>query len=417
MKDSVAVTLPEVVQDGFHGLRRAARERFIERGWPNRRVEAYKYTSLVRLADKTWQRPDKPGKLEALPEALGKRLVWVDGYPDDASPDPQLKLLRDNAESPDADLAALLGQLAPSDDPVVALNTALFDHGAWLDLPADAAPSEPLEIVHAFGEHETPSETHSRLALRLGANARLTLIERFVGNCEGALLSRVAEIDLAPGAELLHIRVNEAGEAVQILGHSSVRAEEKANYRCLTLDLGAKLAREAWQINLVGDGAETHLDGLALPDGKRHADSDVLVTHSGTHTVSRQNFRGIVDDRGRSVYSTKVLVAPGAQKSDSTQSSSNLLLSKKAEADTRPQLEIYADDVACDHGAATGAIDPDALFYLQSRGLSLDAARRLIAWGFAVHTLEALGESALRAPLTNLLARHMQAPGEVTEWL
>lgn len=417
MSTDTAATLPEVVRDGFHGLRREARERFMARGWPDRRVEAYKYTSLKRFADKSWTRPDQSGKIASLPEALGKRLLWVDGYADNGSPDENLKLLRHCAESPAGGLSQLLGRIAPEDDPVVALNTALFDHGAWIDIPADSAPDTPLELVHAFGEQEAPSETHSRLAIRLGARARLTLIERFTGESRGALLSRVSEIDMGAEAKLLHVRINEAGGTVQLLGHTSVNAGERADYRCLTLDLGSKLAREAFHVNLNGTAAATQLDGLALPDGKRHADSDVLVTHNATHTVSRQHFRGILDDRGRSVYSGKVLVAKDAQKSDSSQDASNLLLSRKAEADTRPQLEIYADDVACDHGAATGAIDKDALFYLQSRGISADAARRMIAWGFAAHSLGALGDHPLRKPLTALLATHMHAPGEVKEWL
>jgi Fe-S cluster assembly protein SufD len=422
MKAGSMVTLPEVARDGFHALRRQARERFIARGWPNRRVEAYKYTSLIRFADKRWRRPDKPGETGPLPEPLGERVLWVDGYTANAAPDERLRLLGDCADAPPTEITALLGRLAPQDDPVVALNTALFDHGAWLDLAPDTQPEKPqsekpLELVHAFGAHETPSETHSRLAIRLGANAGLTLIERFAGNASDSLLSRVAEIDLAPGAELLHVRINEAGEDVQILGHTSVRVAERANYRCLTLDLGAKLAREAFRIDLAGDGAQTHLDGLAVPSGERHADSDVLITHNATRTVSRQHFRGIVDERGRGVYSGKVRVAAGAQKSNSSQSSANLLLSRRAEADTRPQLEIYADDVVCNHGAATGAIDPDALFYLQSRGIQAEAARRMIAWGFAVRSLAALADHPIKKSLVALLAAHMKAPVEVQEWL
>ncbi|MDN5874525.1 MAG: Fe-S cluster assembly protein SufD, partial [Sinobacteraceae bacterium] len=378
MSNEVVAVLPEVARDGFHALRHAARDSFMEQGWPNRRVEAYKYTSLVRFKEKTWQRPQAPGEVGELPQALGNRMLWVDGYTDGASPDAHLQLLRDCAAAPSSGLSTLLGQLAPWDDPVVALNTALFDHGAWLDLPAGAAPETPLEIVHAFGRHASPSETHARLAIHLGENARLTLVERFSGDCDDALLSRVAEIALDVGAELLHIRLNEAGDGSQILGHSSVRVGAGAHYRCLTLDLGGKLAREAFHVDLDGQSARTDLTGLALTDRQRHADSDVLIRHNATHTVSKQHFRGILDGRSRSVYSGKVLVAQGAQKSDSSQNSANLLLSRGAEADTRPQLEIYADDVSCDHGAATGAIDPDALFYLESRGIPADAARRMI---------------------------------------
>lgn len=417
MKTAGLIELPEVADDGFQALRRAARERFIEQGWPDRHVEEYKYTSLTRLARRTWQRPGKPGETGKLPEALGERMLWVDGFAQGASPDAALTLLRDCADAPPAGLADLLGQIAPPDDPIVSLNTALFNHGAWIDIPPGAVPGKPLEIVHALGAHAAPAETHARLALHLGENARLTLVERFAGDCDKGILSRVSEIVLDAGAQLLHVRINQAGTATQILGVSAVRAAEKANYRGLTLDLGAKLTREAYRIDLAEEAAATDLTGLAITEGRRHADSDVLITHGARRTLSNQDFRGILDGRSRSVYSGKVLVVKDAQKADSNQNSANLLLSPRAEADTRPQLEIYADDVKCDHGAATGAIDPDALFYLASRGIGADAARRMVAYGFAARSLEGVRDGALFKPLTTLLATHMQAPAEVQEWL
>lgn len=412
-----ASALPEVVTDGFASIRRAAREQFLSHGWPTRRNESYKYTDLSSLERQNWPRAEKPDTQPELPAVLGTRSVWLDGYLSEQSEDGRLVSLTDCAASPPRALTGLLGQLALQDDPVVALNTTLFDHGAWIDLPDNAAPGKALELVYASAERDSPAATHARLAVQLGQNSQLVLIERHLGGDTDTLSTRVAEISLSAGAQLLHIRLNEAGAGTRLLGHTTVRTGAGARYRCLNLDLGARLSREAFVVHLVEDHAETALSGLALLDGKRHADADVRVVHDALHTRSRQVFRGVLDDRSHSVYSGLVLVKPGAQKADSNQASANLLLSPKAEADTRPQLEIYADDVICNHGAATGAIDPDALFYLQSRGLNADAARRMIAYGFAAHILADLDDERLHRELLGLLAGHMQAPQEVLEWL
>lgn len=412
-----AAALPEAVTDGFAPIRRKARERFLAHGWPTRRNESYKYTDLSALERQDWPRAGRPETQPDLPGALGIRSVWVDGYWAEQPADERLVSLTDCAASPTPALAALLGQLAPQDDPVVALNTTLFDHGAWIDLPDNAAPGKPLELVYASGERDSPAAAHARLAVQLGRNSQLVLIERHLGGSADTLNTRVAEISLAAGAQLLHIRLNEAGIGTRLLGHTTVRTGAGANYRCLNLDLGARLSRETFVVNLVEDHAETALSGLALLDGKRHADADVRVVHDALHTRSRQMFRGVLDGRSHSVYSGLVLVKPDAQKADSDQTSANLLLSPRAEADTRPQLEIYADDVICNHGAATGAIDPDALFYLQSRGIDAGAARRMIAYGFAAHILADLDDERLHHDLLGLLAEHMRAPQEVLEWL
>ncbi|MGH8274929.1 MAG: Fe-S cluster assembly protein SufD [Gammaproteobacteria bacterium] len=419
MNDAVVIPFPTAISDGFDALRRPARERFLEYGWPTRRNESYKYTDLSALARQEWPRAPRPESQPTLPDAFGERHLWVDGYATESGNNNTLvRSLQDCAASPAAELNALLGRLAPAEDPVVALNTALFDHGAWISLPDEAAPETPLELTYASSERDIAAAMHTRLALELGRNSRLVLIERHIGGDADTLSTRVAEISLAAGAELLHVRLNTAGGKTRLLGHTTVCTAEGAHYRCLNLDLGARLARESFVVNLAEDHAEASLSGLSLLAGKQHADADVRVVHDALHTRSRQVFRGVLDGRSHSVYSGLVLVKLGAQKADSDQTSANLLLSPKAEADTRPQLEIYADDVVCNHGAATGAIDPDALFYLQSRGITAEAARRMIAYGFAANILGSIETpETLRRQLATLLAEHMQAPREILEWL
>ncbi|MGH8162128.1 MAG: Fe-S cluster assembly protein SufD [Gammaproteobacteria bacterium] len=409
------VTLPKVANDGFASLRGKAREAFERQGWPGRRHESYKYSALTRLGRKEWPRAEKAAVSSDLPAPLGTRLAWVNGYPVASPRLDWIKALKDCANPVPLELARLLGHVAPEADPVVALNTALFDHGAWIELADGAATEQPLELTWAADARAAGHAQHGRFALRLGAGSRLVLIERHVGGAGDALRSRVAEIALGEGARLFHIRINDADPGMNLLGYTAVEAQAGADYRCLTLDLGAKLARESYYVHLAGDRTNASLRGLAITDGSRHADSDVVVEHDALFTRSRQFFRGVVDDRSRSVYSGRVIVRPGAQKTNSLQESANLLLSSKAEADARPQLEIYADDVVCNHGAATGAIDEDALFYLQSRGVDATAARRMIAFGFARTVLEDVEDSALHQTLMRLLADDMQAPPEMSE--
>ncbi len=407
--------LPEVANDDFAALRGQARDAFQKQGWPGRRHESYKYSALTRLGRKDWPRAEKPATPLDLPEPLGARYAWVNGYRVASADLDWVRVLKDCINPAPLELARLLGHVAPETEPVVALNTALFDHGLWADLAAGAAPERPLELTWAAGSQTAGHAQHARLALRLGAESRLVLIERHTGGAEEALRSRVAEIALDAGARLLHVRINDADPGMNLLGYSAVEVAAGAEYRCLTLDLGAGLARESYHVHLAGERASASLRGLAITAGRRHADSDVVIEHDALHTRSRQFFRGIVDNRSRSVYSGRVVVRPGAQKADSLQESANLLLSSGAEADTRPQLEIYADDVVCNHGAATGAIDEDALFYLQSRGVDAAAARRMIAFGFARTVLEGIENTALHQSLLRLLADHMQAPAEMNE--
>ncbi len=415
---ALLAALPQPGADGFAPLRKRARETFIDAGLPNRRDEAYKYTDLTPLGAEAWPRAAPDGPAPALPRPLGRRTLWVNGRLGLSECPELVSSLGALLETPTPALTSVLGQVAHAADPLVALNTSLFDHGAWIDVPEGEHCARPLELLWARSENDaTPTATYGRLAVHLGRGSKLVLIERQIGRPNSALASRVAEIVVDAGAELVHLRLNEAGSGTWLLGNSAVRIGAGACYRYIGLDMGGKITRESMHVNLMGMGSDTRLAGLAVLEGRGHADSDVRVEHNAEQTRSRQFFRGVLDGRSRSAYTGRVKVAPGAQKSDAGQQSANLLLSRHAEADTRPQLEIYADDVSCSHGAATGAIDPEALFYLQSRAIPVDLARRMIAYGFAVSVLANLAETLLYQPLARLLADHLNAGKEVGEWL
>lgn len=411
-------SLPRPAGDGFAELRRRAHREFVARGLPGRRDEAWKYTDVGALGAESWPRA-RAGGAVLVPAPLhpqARRIIWRNGVIEGEKVDGMVQSLAGLAAQPPQPLAELLGRLAGDDDSLVALNTALFDHGAWIDVPAGTRLEAPLELLFAAGDHTQAASLHTRLAIRIGKDSRIVLIERHAGGGQ-TFATRVDEITLEAGAELVHVRSNEMAGDARLVGHTAVRLGARARYDYLGLDLGARLCRETLGVTLAATHASVRLTGLAILQGRRHADADVTVTHAARNTRSRQYFRGILDGRSRNVYSGRVRVEPGAQKTDAAQRSANLLLSRGAEADSRPQLEIYADDVACSHGSATGAVDPDAMFYLQSRGLDAAAARRLIAYGFAAHAFREFSERTLERGLAELAAGRLEAPPEVREWL
>ncbi len=418
---TASVKPPEAAAAGFPELRCQARACFREQGLPSRRIEAYKYSDLTFLAREKWVGESPASGLPpGLPEPWGRRLLWLNGrFLDPGENAGEIQEIGAIATHPPAGLKALLGQLADPDDPLVNLNTMRFDHGGWIDLPAGARPEQPLELffTHVPGDH--PTAAHTRLALHLGANSRLVLIERHVGADQGpaCLASLVAEIDLEPGAELVHLRLIQMGTQGRMLGRTEARVGAGACYRAFNYDAGTRLARHALRVRLVAPGAVTDLAGVQVLQGREQADNDVTVIHDAISTRSRQYFRGVLAGHSRGIYSGRIKVEPKAQKTDASQESAGLLLSRQAEADTRPQLEIYADDVICNHGASTGAIDPDSLFYLQSRGIDAASARRMIAYGFAARVFATLEIPALKSAVTHLIAGRLQAPEEIREWL
>lgn len=418
---TVSVESPEATVGGFSELRCRARVRFREQGLPSRRVEAYKYSDLTSLAKEEWVVGSAASGLPpGLPEPWGRRLLWLNGrLLDPGESGDEIREIGAIAAHPPSGLKALIGQLTDSDDPLVNFNTMQFDHGAWIDLPAGVRPERPLELLFTHAPGERPVAAHARLALHLGANSRLVLIERHIGPDQGlaCLATLVAEIDLEPGAELIHLRLIQMGTQGRMLGRTETRVGAGAGYRAFNYDAGTRLARHTLRVRLAAPGAGTSLAGIQILQDREQADNDVSVIHDATSTRSRQYFRSVLAGHSRGIYSGRIKVEPKAQKADSSQESASLLLSRQAEADTRPQLEIYADDVSCNHGASTGAIDPDSLFYLQSRGIDAANARRMIAYGFAARVFAPLEISVLKDAVTRLIADRLQAPEEVREWL
>lgn len=246
--------------------------------------------------------------------------------------------------------------------------------------------------------------SHPKVLVRAGRDSCCTLIEHYLGERDvESFTNCVVSLELGPGARVSHYRLQQ--ESLRTFHIASVRAnlDRDSRYHCKDVAFGAALARTSIVATLQGPGAEATLQGLFAPSGNQHIDTYTLVDHVGAHTASSEEYRGIADGRGRGVYRGKVIVRKDAQRIDSRQSSRNLLLSPTAEIDTRPELEIYANDVKCSHGATTGQLDAAALFYLRSRGISESEARALLIRAFA----ESILSSIETTPVRDYLEQHL----------
>ena len=378
-------------------MRHEALENFFRTGFPAREEEAWKYTSLAALEKKSLHSPG-PGP-EFLPDGLppGHLLIYGNGYVLKRStslPDSMLGRMDRALEHATAPLSRHLGTLAGQGSALVALNTALWREGALLHLPAGWRVSEPVFIVRTIAEDAAMVHERSLIVLEPGAEA--TLVELCNGRGE-YWRNPVTEILLGAGARLLYVRLSEESPAATHSGALCARQERDSRLDVLSLALGGGLTRQDINLDLAGPGACATLNGCFLAGGRTHVDYHTRIEHTAAHSQSRELFRGIAGGRGRGVFDGLIVVHPGAEKVDARQSSRNLLLSPHAEIDAKPQLEIYADDVKCSHGATVGRLDAGQLFYLQSRGLDAVEARALLLRAFALDALAAVPEGSLRA--------------------
>lgn len=385
---------------------------------PTRRNEQWKYTPLTalrddyRLADATSTSP------EALPEVLregfgGSRLVFVDGaYQESLSEPgelPGLTVCRFEDASPGqaARIAEHLdGCFDPQDHPFAALNTATLRDGVFLEIARDAVVDEPLQILWLVRAADAPTAMSQRLLLIAGANSSATVIEHFatMQGAEASFCSGVTELLLEPGARLSHHRLHEeAGDAVHI-GAVHARLDRDARLSSFHLAFGSALKRIDLVVHHAGSGAHAELNGVYLPQGEEHVDYHTTIEHAVPHCSSDEVFRGIVADRATAVFNGRIHIHPDAQKTRAELSNKNLLTSAEAEVNTKPELEIYADDVQCAHGATVAQLDREALHYLRTRGVSRAEAEVMLSFGFINELIEGLELATLRDYLRHRVA-------------
>ena len=392
-----------------------AMKEFVGLGLPAANDEHWKYTRLRSLSGQGFSLATTVDQAIDVASVAGDdaiRIVFVNGIYAPALSDAAefedngIRLL---STALDAD-PGVAGGFLPIPDPAVhrfaSLNRAFLGQGVVVELRTGRRIEKPIVFVHYSSEAEQTLVSHPRIMVRAGRRSEATIVEHYTGDDEqGNFCNALTELDLDEGARLNHYRVQNEGDNAFHIGSVFARLKNNSRLHSLNLSLGGKLARVDMQTELLGEGAELVMDGLYLGKSRQHLDNNTLVQHRVPGTRSAQDYRGIVTDRARAVFTGKGVVHQDAQKTDATQSNRNLILSDGAEIDARPVLEIYADDVKCSHGATIGQLDKDALFYLQSRGLSSPEAKSLLTFAFAEDVILRIGNDAIRENMERYLAQ------------
>jgi Fe-S cluster assembly protein SufD len=364
-------------------------------GLPTRRDEAWHYTNLRGALAARYAEPVEGGSsLPALPEIDGPRLVFVDGFfRADLS-----RLPEGVATGRTADAAPRAALARIDRDPMAALNAMLWRDGVTVVVPAGHDAGVLTLVSVATGGGDVPAAFHPRHTIDLAEGAALTLLDIAAG--VGDYLSNVViEARVDAGATLRHVRLQQESRTAVSVATMYADIAESGTYDAFTLNLGARLARTEAHARLGGERAATHLNAAQLLGDGQHGDFTTVVSHDAPHCASRQTVKNVLSGKSRGVFQGKIEVARGAQKTDGYQMNQALLLSPEAEIDSKPQLEIYADDVKCSHGATVGELDVDQMFYLRSRGVPEAEARALLVRAFLADALEAVADLRVRAVL------------------
>jgi Fe-S cluster assembly protein SufD len=412
--------LPGGRTDAVARLREASFERFADQGFPTQRVEAWKYTAVARQANVAMGlAPVSDIGLDALsPHLLGgpkaRRLIFVDGHlvpqlchvqglPAGAVVRSFGRILEEDPERASAALAAVNDERS-----FTALNAAFAVSGAWIELADGVVLDEPLQLVFLSKAQPSAMMTHPRCVVRLGAGARLKLIETHgaVGAGHG-LTNLVTQIELGRNAQLVHDRLQSLDDASTFIGKIDLAAADGARYVQTISTGGGGLVRNESEVRITGSAVECLLNGLYMPTGVEHVDTLIRIHHLAPGSHSDQFYKGVVDGHGHAAFAGKIIVHQDAQKTNGFQANNNLLLSDDAEIDTKPELEIYADDVKCSHGATVGDLDPTALFYLRSRGLDRATATSMLTWAFAGEVIARFVDPTVKAYATRAALRRL----------
>ncbi|NEU99442.1 Fe-S cluster assembly protein SufD [Bradyrhizobium uaiense] len=405
--------------------RQQAFEAYERSGLPHRRIEDWKYTDLRALMREVLPLAPAPDaaaldrataaiKLRAIDGV--RRLVLVDGaFAADLSDLGSLEKglsVRPLREVLDAGDAALSAQAFASDisNPMIALNGAMATDGVVIDIADGTVLTRPLHIVHV-ASGTAPVATFTRSLLRLGRDTGVTLVESYLA-AEGAKAYQTHDgliVAIGDNARLDHVRLVEDSVDAFNISSATVTLGAHAHFNTFGLTSGGHVSRYQLTVTCAGEGSKVETNGVNLINGKQHADTTLFMDHAVPHCASREIFRAVVDDRAHSVFQGRIIVRPDAQKTDAKMMTRALLLSDDAEADNKPELEIFADDVTCGHGATTGALDESLLFYMRARGLPEKEAQALLIQAFVGEAIETIASDALREVAIAAAQRWLEA--------
>lgn len=408
--------------------RQRAFDQFAADGFPTTALEDWKYTNLAPLTQIPFQRCDRPesapsrGLIDRARLGSDIELVFVHGR---LAPElsrgvgvTELAEVSDLATAlsrwPDAVEQTLDEFEAVTTSATMALNSAFLSDGAWIRVRPGARLASPIHLLFLSPASSTAVVSHPRVIVVAERDSQATIIETHTGEAS-YFTNAVTDIRLEANAQVRHDRVQLDSARAFHLATIVARQQRDSRLQSSAVSLGAALARTEVRTVLDGEGSECELDGLYLGSGEQHVDHHTEIDHRTPRTTSQELYKGILDDRASGVFNGKVFVRPNAIKSDARQLNKNLLLSDTAEVDTKPQLEIFADDVKCSHGATIGRLDEDALFYLRSRGLDPATARSVLIYAFANEMIRRIPTLSLQRRLGALLEGRLSIPGGSAE--
>jgi Fe-S cluster assembly protein SufD len=409
-----------------HDLRKVAFNHLLDTGFPTTREEEWRFTDIKPLLSNnfTLVQPKSETKLTRadidhllFKDWKGPQLVFVDGYYRHELSSPEIKqkgiVLNSLGNMMKIDEKALLDTFAGyevfSENAFSALNTAFINDGMVLKIEKNVVADQPIHFLYIATENEQAQFLNPRNLVHVAENSQAEIVESHYGLTENQYFNNaVTEIRLEENAYLKHIRVQ--NESTSAFHMCSVFVDQKANshYFSTSISFGGKITRNNIYTRLLGEGVETILNGLYMGHGSQHIDNNTYIDHVKPHCNSHELYQGILTDKAHGVFGGKIMVHPEAQKTDAKQSNNCLLLSDDAEINTKPQLEIYADDVRCTHGATIGQLDEESIFYLQSRGISEQRARNILTYAFAGQVVEGITIDAVREHVDNIILNRLQ---------
>ena len=405
-------------------LRRAAMERFAGTGFPTSKDEEWRFTPLGPIAQTVWQSAQPAAGLsrsQLAPFIFGhsewSTLVFVNGfYREDLSSTRQVEAglrvssLTEALRHDGALVEAHLGRHAPvTASPFVALNTSVVGQGGFVHVAANAQLTRPVHLVFVTTNEAAGSVMQPRNLVVVERNARAAVIESYVTLADDRpyWTNAVTEVAVAQNSWLEHTRIQRESETAYHIGSTHIDQQRDSHYRSFSMAMGGGLARHTLHARLNDENVETLLYGLYLTRGEQVVDNHTAIFHDQPNCRSWEVYKGVLDDRSRAVFNGKVIVRPEAQKTDAKQTNRNLLLSDSARVNTKPQLEIFADDVKCTHGATVGKLDHLALFYARSRGVPAAEAQRLLTYAFAAEVLAEVTLDPVRQELERLVRERL----------
>jgi Fe-S cluster assembly protein SufD len=410
-------------------LRAGGLARFVDLGFPTTTLEEWRFTSVAPLVETSFVHPhgaESPGpsrshvEAHLLPGTGRHRMVFVngrfapalsvlDGLPAGVVVSSIADVLRTEPER----LRVLLdGAPAAANTAFAALNAAFLADGAFVHVSAGVAVPESLQVLYFVTTGSEPIVTHPRTLIVVERLAQVAVVEAYAGEAGAAYWTNaVTDVVVGEGARADVLRVQRESERAVHSAATRTRQGRDSVLRFHPLAFGAALARHDITTVLDGEGASCLLNGLYVAHGTQHVDHHTVIDHAQPHAESHEFFNGVLDESAHGVFTGRIVVRPGAQRTDSKQTNNNLLLSEEARADSQPQLEIYADDVKCTHGATLGPIDERALFYLKSRGLGPAEARAMLTYGFGAEILGRIDAPELRRHLDGIVRARLLGGG------